>query len=655
MDETDNRLQGGSATPQACGWKVRQLAPFGQPRPGWAPPPVREQDAATRLAMSAGEDGTSYFLALCPSHGESVLAQYQGLRDDRLLCDVVLVAEGAEFRAHRSLLACASDYFRSMFKDHTRESRQSVVHLHTVSASGLRHVLDFIYTSCLALSPESLPQTLETAAYLQVLEAVSLCSRYLVSSLSPGSCCQAANLAARFALAEARGRAEGYIAANLWRLLAADSGLLELNAESLAAVLESERLPLLREEALLDLLLAWLEREAGRWEREAAGLLPRLRYCLLPGAALQRLAAHPRLLGPGLGQVQQLVCQALDYHRAESRQPALQSPQSRLRVGGEGRLLLAGGVLLRQGAVQSLWALDPASRQWSPLGGGGPGVQHHCVCVLANFLFVLGGEEAGAAELEDCKAARPAIRRQVDRYDPRFDRWSRLASMRCRRAQFSCCVLDGCLFALGGRCGLGASLAAVELYDPGSGRWDAVRSLPVKLHGHASAVHADTIYVSGGRAGGLAEAGDTGKDMFSFHPAEGQWKSCPPMAIARFGHQMATVGDRIFSFVGMYEPFCDIECYEPLRRQWQRLRPLLLDRSCYGLAVWGSGIYLVGGKKWRNSQEVAAQDAVLYDTATDSWTEVCKLPLPFCGSQCAVLQLPDLPPDTGQGHGQLHR
>uniref|UniRef100_UPI00398E88EE kelch-like protein 34 n=1 Tax=Pristiophorus japonicus TaxID=55135 RepID=UPI00398E88EE len=605
----------------------------------------------------------SYFVALSRSHGETVLSQYQALRSDRLLCDVVLVAEGTEFNAHRSLLACASDYFKSMFKGHTRESRQSVVHLHAVSAGGLRHVLDFIYNACLWLSPESLPQTLETASYLQVLEAVRLCSRYLLGSLSPASCCQAANIAARFALADARAGAEAYIAANLWRLLelgAEEAGLLELNPESLGAVLESEQVPRLREAALLSLALAWLGREPGRRQRlpHAGPLLSRIRYGLLSGAELEALCSGAGAGGEPLLQAagpRELIAQALDYHSVESRQPLAQSSQSRLRVL-DGQLVAVGGGRLHQASLGLVWALEPRTKRWRPVTRCEP-LLHHCVCVLANFLFVLGGEaeEAGPKQPPPHQRRPPAaVSDRVHRYDPRLDRWSRLASMRSGRAQFSCCVLGGRIYALGGRCGpevqgpAGASLPTVEAYDFAAGRWEAVAArLPHPLHGHASAVHGRTIYVSGGR---YAEQAEASKDMHSLQPldGEGRWAACPPMAIARFGHQMATVGERVFAFVGMYEPFCDIEYYDPALRHWQRLRPLLLDRSCYGLAVMDARVYLVGGKKWHNAQEVAAQSAVVYDTASDTWREVCKLPLPLCGTQCGVLQLLDLPEAEGK-------
>ncbi|XP_051870412.1 kelch-like protein 34 [Pristis pectinata] len=617
----------------------------------------------------------SYFLALSSTHGEAVVSRYRALRDEKLLCDVVLVAEGTEFRAHRSLLACASDYFRCLFKAHTREAGAAVVQLQLVSAGGLGRVLDFIYSSCLALCPDSLEQTLEAASYLQVPEALRLCSVYLASSLSTAGCCRSANLASGFALPEARRRADLYIATNLWRLLelgAERSGLADLNPDSLGAVLDSERLPGVPEPALLGLALDWLGRgpepDPERWSH-ADRLLSRIRYGLVPCAELQRLLLHGGQGAAGRAPgARRLITQAVRYHHAEARQPVRQSRQSTLR-SGQRQLVAAGGLLLllerpesgeataaAARAISGLSALDPRTGCWRPLADG-PRVQGHCVCVLGDFLFVLGGElleeaadqqqhQAGAQAQAGESAnsgPQPMPSRRVFRYDPRSNSWSRAANMLKRRAQFACCVLGERIFALGGRCDAGqASLSAAELLDlGGSGRWLEAAELPQRLHGHACAVHAGTIYVSGGRPAGQAEAC---KEMHSLAPQAGaSWQRCPPMTIARFGHQMATVGERIYSFVGMYEPFCDIECYEPLRAQWQRLRPLIFDRSCYGLAVLDDTVYLVGGKKWQQGREVPAQSTVAYDPASDSWREVCRLPVPLYGAQCGALLLPELP------------
>ncbi|XP_007902281.1 kelch-like protein 34 [Callorhinchus milii] len=585
----------------------------------------------------------SYFLAFSRSHGEAVLSRYQVLRHEKLLCDVVLVAEGTEFSAHRSLLACSSDYFRSMFKSHTRESGEGVIHLHLVSAVGLQRVLDFIYNSCLSLSLDTLPQTLETARYLQVVEAVRLCSQYLISNLSLENCCDSANIADRYVLPEVQRKAELYISSHLWELLeprAEDSGLMDLNVESMKAVLEADHIPRTKEITLLSLVLRWLNQDESR-SSDAERVLSRIRYGLIQTRDLQLLCDRPDFPRRAAGEVQSLVLKAMVYHSAEKQQPILQSHQSSLRSRAR-EIVSVGGTTLNGGFVSFASAFDARFKTWRPISECRP-VQNHCVCVLGNFLFVLGGE---VLELnEGSKTARMSVINKVHRYDPRFNKWTPMANMLNKRAQFSCCVVDDSIFAMGGRCGVESSLPTTEVYDFTAGRWDKVRNLPHKIYGHASAVHNETIYISGGKYDNQL---DTSKEMYSFHPLDGQWKRCPPMTIARFGHQMATVKDSIFSFVGMYEAFCDIEYFNPIQRQWHRLRPLLFDRSCYGLAVMDENIYLIGGKKWHNAQEVATQNVIVYDSTSDTWEEVCKLPLPLCGSQCAVLQLMDLPETENQ-------
>ena len=166
----------------------------------------------------------SYFLSYCKAHGGSLLTGYQALRAEGFLCDVTLEAEGSEFPAHRSLLACSSDYFRALFKSHTRESQASVIHLHVPSAAGLQRLLDFIYTAWLPLSMDTVEDTLEAASYLQVTEALGLCGRYLERQLALENCCFAANVAARFGLAHTLSAAERCIVTHLRDLLARGAG-----------------------------------------------------------------------------------------------------------------------------------------------------------------------------------------------------------------------------------------------------------------------------------------------------------------------------------------------------------------------------------------------------------------------------------------------
>ncbi len=140
---------------------------------------------------------------------------------------------------------------------------------------------------------------------------------------------------------------------------------------------------------------------------------------------------------------------------------------------------------------------------------------------------------------------------------------------------------------------------------------------------------------------------ESSKEVLFLNAVKGfAWQKRSNMSIARFGHQMATVRGRIYTFLGMYEPFCDIERYSPEQDLWTRLKPLLNDRFCYGLtATGGRRVLMFGGRKWQEGQEVCTTNVLEYDTEYDAWREVCKLPRPLCGIQCAIMTLQD-PPDT---------
>ncbi|NXF97960.1 KLH34 protein, partial [Eubucco bourcierii] len=577
----------------------------------------------------------SYFLSYCKAHCTAVLAHYQSLRAEGFLCDILLKVKENEFPAHKSLLACSSDYFRAMFKSYTRESQATVIQLQVVSPTGLQHILDFIYTSFLPLSFESLEDTLEAASYLQVTDAIGLCSQYLANNLALENCCFSANVARKFYLPDALTATEKYIVNNLWKLLDLDlPGLLELNFRSLLAVVQSPDLTMVEETCLLNLVLQWLKQDKSRLVHSSS-LLEHVRYGLVPVQELRKTYTQSEV--PLSAGIKCLLIKAINYHTSVFKQPVLQDKSTTLR-NPKTQIILLGGGTVSEGLVTDVVAFDVYNHKWRALTRLQDRLQSHCVCVVENFLYVLGGEIESSTS-GDVKSEKAfAVTNQVHRYDPRFNMWTQPAGMLEKRCLFSCCVLGKDIFAIGGRGEGGVLHSSVEVYNISRDRWTKARELPCKVHGHAGAICKDILYISGGKN---ADPGNTSKDLYSLSCPEGQWTKQAPMNIARFGHQMATVRDAMFTFLGLYEPFSEIERYDPEQNQWTRLRPLTYDRFCYGLAVVEETVLLIGGKKWQNSREVPTQDVVGYDIDNDGWEEICKAPLPWCGLQCAVLQLSD--------------
>ncbi|XP_042526094.1 kelch-like protein 34 [Dipodomys spectabilis] len=623
----------------------------------------------------------SYFLSYCKAHGGALLTGYQALRAEGFLCDVTLEAEGSEFPAHRSLLACSSDYFKALFKSHTRESQARVIHLRVPSAAGLQRLLDFIYTAWLPLSMDTVEDTLEAASYLQVTEALGLCGRYLERQLAPENCCFTANVAARFGLAHTLGAAESCVVRHLRELLGMGvgaSGLLELNAASLKAVLGAPNVARVSEVWLLGLALAWLRQEPAA-ERLAysAELLERIRFGLVPADVLRRVYSGSGLKLPA--RVKGLIIQALNYHTAPSRQPLMQGEQTSIR-NAQTRILLVGGrraqeviteeVVVARPAVrdrraaaeaeeeeeeeeemeeeekeweltQDVVSFDVYNHRWRSLTRLPAPLLGHCVCTAGNFLFVLGGESTSGSAATPLEEGPRAITAQVHRYDPRFHTWTVLPAMGEARAYFWCGVVGESLLAVGGLGANGEALASVEMYDLRRDRWTATAALPRALHGHAGAVGAQgVIYISGGKAGRGDNGASSLRDLYVLGPGEKAWSKRAPMSTARFGHHLAVLRGAVFAFLGRFEPFSEIERYDPGTDQWTRLRPLPYDRFCYGLAVVEETALLLGGLKWRGSRQVPTRNVVGYDLDLDHWEDInCALPWAWSGLQCAVLQL----------------
>ena len=65
----------------------------------------------------------------------------------------------------------------------------------------------------------------------------------------------------------------------------------------------------------------------------------------------------------------------------------------------------------------------------------------------------------------------------MERYDPRTNEWIEVASMNQERADFSACVLDGCIVVAGGR-GIRRYLNTCEKYDPSTNTWKYIAPLP---------------------------------------------------------------------------------------------------------------------------------------------------------------------------------
>ncbi|XP_042255180.1 kelch-like protein 34 [Thunnus maccoyii] len=600
----------------------------------------------------------SYSLLYSSSHRTGLLSGFQRLRSDRKMCDVVLETDGVSFPCHRALLASSSEYFWALFGDTTAERLAGSISLPALTPEGLDVILDFLYSGWLSVSPATLPDALEAARYLQVEKAVSICERFITDGLCAENCCCYANLAERHALLDALDSANHTITMEMGTLLQESrDDLLGLNIQSLMAVLDADEIPGVKEVELIKLALDWLEENGPIPLLKSNLLLSHLRFGLVAPSDLNSLSHAHRAMATPLIRCQ--LNRALEYHKMGSTQPIRQSRQSTLRASPS-CVLLVGGESSLDRPEQQMLMFDLRSRKFSSLSSTIPlRLRNHCVCSVGGFLFVIGGDEVKEGDEDGKKSVFVETSNQVWRYDPRFDCWQQVKSMLEKRAQFTCCVVEDVIYAIGGRrtqadTDIYNSVASVEFYDMATGAWRKGAPMAQPLHGHACAVLDNSIYVSGGAPGNRgsirsSNQGDnqdanreSSKEVLSWDLKGKVWEKRASMSIARFGHRLATAHGYIYALLGMYEPFCDIERYDSQSDHWTRLKPLLTGSFSYGMVSMPSGSLLVfGGRRWREGQEVIVKSVLEYDTKKDRWREICQLPRPLTGTECTLLALPE--------------
>lgn len=590
----------------------------------------------------------NYSLLYSSGQRTHLLSGFQRLRSQNVMCDVVLEASGGvRFPCHRALLAASSDYFWALFGATTAERWASSVSLSALTAEGLGAVLDFLYSGWLSLSADSLPAILGAARYLQVAPAVSLCEGFLTEGLRVDNCCYYANLAELHALQEALNAAHRTIGREMAVLLREGrAALLELNIQSLMAVLDGDEMPGVEERDLLQLALDWLTINGPLPALKSNLLLSRLRFGLVAPADLAAFSnAHQAMATP---LIRSQLTRSLEYHALGSAQPLRQSQQSRPRLAGS-LVLLVGGGPSPERPESLMMAFNVKSRTFSPVSPALPlRLRGHCVCSVGGFLFVLGGEEVSSDN--DGDLAKPTSFSTSNRvwcYDPRFRCWQQTAPLLEGRSQFSCSAVEGVIYAIGGRRGTPGCrtpTATVEFYDMTAGYWRRGPAIPRPLYGHASAALDGGVYVSGGLEGGShSESVGSGSRDLMFWDTKGRtWVKKAPMSVARFGHRLAAANGHIYAMLGILEPFSDIERYNPIADCWTLLRSLPGCCFSYGMAATPCGkLLLFGGQRWSDGRRLTGRSIMEYDTRRDTWKEVSRLPGPLTGTECALLALPE--------------
>lgn len=518
------------------------------------------------------------------SHTGTLLSGLNLLRARGQLLDVTLIAGGREFRAHRAVLAACSDYFRAMFTDAMRESRQREICLKGISAQGLHSLLDYAYTSKLALSLVNIQDVLSTASHIGLTPVVEACSSYLQDQLDLENCVDVATIAETYSLRRLRKRVYRFICAHLCQF-AETPEFQRLSANQLEYLLACDFPVNCPEGDVLSSVLNWVAGNFRDRLSHARKLLSYVCFSEIPTSRLAELWNSP-------------VLECL-FPRWALPQPSSVPPPCLVNTRGMELVLLKVGGFGLSGVTNEITYYLPSAGRWKYLTS----IPHVEQCnfgtaVLGNELYVVGGCFNQSLHQEN-------VHPFGFRYNPLSGEWSTMAPMHRERCRFALCVARGHLYAVGGVGEVGNdgeddddSGQQCERYDPRTDAWVPVTSLPGSRTQHAGASWGPYLFVSGGLDGDSVL-----QTLLRYDTRTDVWEAMTPMRVPRADHSMVCYADQLYLVGGWYEDSATggrvlvdaVEVYDIASNTWAEATIVPTPRYHTGVAVLGSWLYTVGG------------------------------------------------------------
>jgi Kelch motif len=207
-------------------------------------------------------------------------------------------------------------------------------------------------------------------------------------------------------------------------------------------------------------------------------------------------------------------------------------------------LILASGYIDGTLSTSRVWAYSPRTRSWRELPPMSTPRGAAAGAVIGDELYVAGGLREFGNEYEPYKG--------LEIYDFETEEWRDGPDMPTERHHFGVAVVDGKLYAAGGRRRGDTSLSAFEEFDPARGRWRRLPPVPVGTGSPGVTALGGKVVVTGGGEDEIEPSNDgfLFKAVYAYDPKTNEWTRLPDMRHARHGHVAAAVADRVYVFRG---------------------------------------------------------------------------------------------------------
>ncbi|XP_058038289.1 kelch-like protein 11 [Ahaetulla prasina] len=607
----------------------------------------------------------------CVAHCSDLACRQNEQRRLGLFCDVTLAFSGGsneeeeeeekggvggassgseppprEFRAHRSVLAAATEYFAPLLLGDFAESRSGRVELRKWSSGAgpdpetIEAVISFMYTGTIRVSPGNVHEVLELADRFLLIRLKEFCGEFLKKKLSLSNSVAIHSLAHMYSLNQLALKAAEMIRRNFYKVIE-DEEFYTLPFHLIRDWLSDSEITVDAEEVLFEMVLKWVQRNPDEREKYFGELFKLLRLSQIKPTYLTRHVKSEKLVSSNETCLK-LVLEAVESHALKGENfQQVNSPISSLPRFGQNMdvIMVIGGVSEGGDYLSECVGYFIDEDRWVNLPHTHNHLDGHAVVVTESYLYVAGSMEPGFAKT-------------MERYNPGRNVWEQVSNLITRKHSFGLTEVKGNLYSIGGHGNFIPGFKDVAVYNPDQDKWHNLESAP-KILRDVKVITIDNRYVY--MAARTPVDGDNEDGLMSiiirYDADTRQWRDCEslPLLDNYCCFQMAVGNTNFYHTASCCPRSYPLDHEEAKRKISNQVSDDILESlpsevlSIEGAAIcyYKDDIFIIGG--WKNSDDTDKQyrkEAYRYCAEKKRWLLLPPMPQPRCRATACHVRIP---------------
>ena len=250
-------------------------------------------------------------------HFKKVFGYLDKMRKKGELCDVTLIANEKEVKAHRAVLAAASPFFESMFVGEFSEPEGEPIYIEEVDEDTLVAMVDFAYTASIKLTDRNIYFIFEAAELFQFSGLRAACFKFFKQQMNQSNCIRTWLFAESHNCTELLEAALKFVECNFPDIVHGREFLEIEQPDIISKLVSLEDIAITSEEQVYEAVLRWVHYNVSKRKEHTAEVFKNVRFPSMSRDYLMYIVDNEELIkeDPDLLQQVRNECSINKYSR----------------------------------------------------------------------------------------------------------------------------------------------------------------------------------------------------------------------------------------------------------------------------------------------------------------------------------------------------